>query len=80
MNSQVGWFRKSHGVLDKLIPCFALLGCAAFALSIQLFLYQPMNFSLVVFRLSLPNPVGGGVSKQLWGVELPVEVKPQQPS
>lgn len=59
----------------KLIPCFDLLVCMAFALHIELYLNSQI-FSLLPFRSSPPSHQGR-VSEWLRGAELLAEVKPQ---
>jgi len=44
---------------SELIPYFALLVCAAFALSIKPSLSQPKSFQLLLFWLSLSLHWGG---------------------
>lgn len=40
----------------KLIPCFVLLAFMAFALPIELSLFQLMNFFVSTLQILLPNP------------------------
>jgi len=50
----------------ELIPCFALLVCAAFALPIKLSLPQPMSYLIFTLPIHSPFPPGGTERAAAW--------------